>query len=100
MSPRDIPAVGIDLGTTYSAIAILDHEGRPKTLVNSEGDRTTPSVLLFNGTNVIVGAQAELAKSTQFEAIAEYTKRDLGKRSYHKQIAGFEFHPRHYLALF
>ena len=93
MSPRDIPAVGIDLGTTYSAIAILDHEGRPKTLVNSEGDRTTPSVLLFNGTNVIVGAQAELAKSTQFEAIAEYTKRDLGKRSYHKQIAGFEYPP-------
>ena len=78
MSPRDIPAVGIDLGTTYSAIAILDNEGRPKTLVNSAGDRAPPSVLLFNGPDVLVGAQAELAKSTQFEAIAEYTKRDVG----------------------
>ena len=36
--PSPVPAVGIDLGTTYSAIARLDETGRPVTLVNAEGD--------------------------------------------------------------
>ena len=73
MSQRDIPAVGIDLGTTYSAVAILDEKDCPQTLLNAEGDRTTPSILLFEGENIVVGKQAELAKGSQFKAIAEYT---------------------------
>ena len=99
MSQRDIPAVGIDLGTTYSAVAILDEKDCPQTLLNAEGDRTTPSILLFEGENIVVGKQAELAKGSQFKAIAEYTKRDLGNRSYHKQMNGFEYPPETLLAL-
>ena len=45
MSSTDIPAVGIDLGTTYSAVARLDDLGRPQTLINAEGDKITPSVM-------------------------------------------------------
>ena len=93
MSQREIPPVGIDLGTTYSAVAMLDDKDCPQTLLNSEGERTTPSVLLFDGPNVVVGKQAENAKDTRFESIVEYTKRDLGKRSYHKQIEGVEYPP-------
>ena len=37
MTNTSTPAVGIDLGTTYSAIATLDDNGRPVTLVNAEG---------------------------------------------------------------
>ena len=52
--------VGIDLGTTYSAIAHLDATGRPVMLVNSQGDNTTPSVVLFDDQgNVIVGKIAQ-----------------------------------------
>ena len=43
------PAVGIDLGTTYSAVAYIDDTGRAITLVNAEGDLVTPSVVLFEG---------------------------------------------------
>ena len=48
--------VGIDLGTTYSAIAKLDDTGRPIIIDNSEGGNITPSVVLFESeNNVIVG---------------------------------------------
>ena len=51
-------AVGIDLGTTYSAIAWLDDAGLPQTLVNAEGDKLTPSAVLFEGDLVVVGKEA------------------------------------------
>ena len=98
MTYETISAVGIDLGTTYSAVAILDESGNPKTLPNSEGDLTTPSILLFNDQDVVVGREAEAAKASRYSSIAEYTKRDLGKRSYHKQIEGFEYPPEALLA--
>ena len=49
MSDESSAAVGIDLGTTYSAVAHLDAHGRPVTLVNAEGDLVTPSVVLAPG---------------------------------------------------
>ena len=55
MSNQSALAVGIDLGTTFSAVAYLDDLGRPLTLQNGEGDKVTPSVLLFEGNDVIVG---------------------------------------------
>ncbi|MCA9046967.1 MAG: Hsp70 family protein, partial [Planctomycetaceae bacterium] len=39
--------VGIDLGTTYSAIAQLDADGNPVSLTNSDGKTITPSVVLL-----------------------------------------------------
>ena len=42
-------AVGIDLGTTFSAIAHIDNYGKPQILPNSESERITPSVILFDG---------------------------------------------------
>lgn len=40
-------AIGIDLGTTYSAVAILQEDGKPAILPNIEGQNITPSVVLF-----------------------------------------------------
>ncbi|MCA9135214.1 MAG: Hsp70 family protein, partial [Planctomycetales bacterium] len=52
------PAVGIDLGTTFSAVAFLDAQGRPETIRNSEGDLTTPSAVFFDHKRPIVGLEA------------------------------------------
>lgn len=86
-------AVGIDLGTTYSAVSVLDDLGRPQTLNNAEGDKVTPSVMLFEGEDIIVGKEAVKAMATEMDAIAECPKRDLGYRMFHKEIAGRQYPP-------
>lgn len=51
-------AVGIDLGTTYSCIAYLNEHGEPITLSNAEGESSTPSAILIDGDEVVVGTEA------------------------------------------
>ena len=87
------PAVGIDLGTTYSVIAMLDDLGRPQTLDNAEGEKLTPSSMLFEGTDVIVGKEAIKAMATDMLLIADAPKRDLGRRMYHKVLGGRQYPP-------
>ena len=72
-------AVGIDLGTTNSVIAVVEG-GKPDVIVNSEGTRTTPSVVAFKGSERLVGniakRQAAMnATNTFFEV-----KRFIGRR--------------------
>ncbi|HVA46779.1 MAG TPA: Hsp70 family protein [Pirellulales bacterium] len=83
-----VPAVGIDLGTTYSAVAYLDPQGRPVCLPNVEGDLLTPSVVLFDDDGVVVGKQAVAAASLEPERVAESVKREMGGKHYHRQING------------
>ena len=52
------PAVGIDLGTTFSVVASLDRDGKPITIPNDEGDLSTPSVVYFDSDCVVVGEEA------------------------------------------
>ena len=47
-------AVGIDLGTTNSVVAVLEG-GEPAVVANAEGNRTTPSIVAFKGEEVLVG---------------------------------------------
>lgn len=51
-------AVGIDLGTTYSCIAHLNEQGEPVAIPNQEGEISTPSVVMFDGDDEIVGTEA------------------------------------------
>ena len=92
-------AVGIDLGTTYSVIARLDNLGRPVTLVNAEGDKITPSVVFFDGANIVVGKEAAKALATDAPAVADCAKRDMGQRFYHKLLGGRQFPPEAIQAL-
>jgi molecular chaperone DnaK len=87
------PAIGIDLGTTYSAIAQLDDTGRPVTLVNAEGDLVTPSIVLFEPDNVVVGKEALKAISTDAQLIAQCAKRELGDRVFDKVLGGRKYPP-------
>jgi molecular chaperone DnaK len=93
MTEADIPAVGIDLGTTYSVIARLDERGQPITLVNAEGDRLTPSVVLIDGDDVVVGKEAMKAMGTEADRVAQCAKRDMGQRAYHRAIDGKQYPP-------
>lgn len=47
--------IGIDLGTTNSAVAYMNDNDNPEIIPNSEGERTTPSVILIQGDKAIVG---------------------------------------------
>ena len=87
------PAVGIDLGTTFSVVAHLDSQGRPWTIASQEGDPTTPSVVLFDDGQVIVGSEA--AKAAEFEpgSVASFAKRDMGNRHFHRAIGGEHLPP-------
>ncbi len=85
--------VGIDLGTTYSVVACLDELGRPRTLMNSEGEPATPSVLLLDDAGTVVGTEAVKALSDEAERVADCVKRELGKALFSKVINGRQFPP-------
>ncbi len=87
------PAVGIDLGTTYSVVARLDDLGRPQTLMNAEGDKLTPSVVLLDGADIVVGKEAVKAMGTDMDRVAECAKRDVGQRMFHKSLGGRQYPP-------
>jgi molecular chaperone DnaK len=93
MNKPSRPAVGIDLGTTYSALAYLDDLRRPQTLINAEGDKLTPSAILFEGDEVIVGKEAIKALATEAQHVAQCAKRDLGLRVFHRPLGGREYPP-------
>lgn len=86
-------AVGIDLGTTYSLVAHLDSTGRPWTVLNSEGDITTPSVVFFDKKSVVVGKEAVKVAEFEPEMIAQFAKRDMGRQSFQKTIRGEQLPP-------
>ncbi len=88
MPPNQKLAIGIDLGTTYSAIAWLDTLGRPEIIVNADGDKLTPSAVLFEGEDaVIVGREALKALASEADHVALCAKREVGNRFYHRTLA-------------
>jgi molecular chaperone DnaK len=91
--PADVQAIGIDLGTTFSALAHLDSAGRPQLIENVEGDKITPSVVLFDEHEVVVGREAVKAMGSDFCRIAECMKRDMGHREYRREVNGKTFPP-------
>lgn len=80
-------AIGIDLGTTYSAVAILQQDGKPAILPNCEGQNTTPSVVMFpdfaNGKDEpLVGEMAKHSAATAPQDVVQFIKRHIGDPSY------------------
>lgn len=93
MSKSKEPPVGIDLGTTYSAVATLEADGRAKTLLNEEGELITPSVVFFDRTTAVVGREAMKAAEQEPERLACFAKREMGENAFHKTICGQAFPP-------
>ena len=64
--------IGIDLGTTNSCVAVMEGD-TPKVIENSEGDRTTPSIVAFTKDNeVLVGQSAKRQAVTNPERTVYY----------------------------
>ncbi len=69
--------IGIDLGTTNSCVAVLEG-GEPKVIPNSEGNRTTPSVVAFKGDEELVGETAKRQAVTNVKNTISSIKRKMG----------------------
>jgi molecular chaperone DnaK len=87
------PIVGIDLGTTFSVIAYLDPQGRPVTVVNAEGELSTPSAVFLDPAGAVVGTEALKAGEAEPERLASYPKRDMGRDAYHQPVRGEQLPP-------
>ena len=71
--------IGIDLGTTNSCVAVMDGN-EPTVIANSEGDRTTPSVVAFKGSDRLVGKPAKNQMVTNPENTIYSIKRFMGRK--------------------
>lgn len=75
-------AIGIDLGTTYSAVSIMTKTGITEILDNQDGDKLTPSVVFFQSfegkDEPLVGIQAKNLAATQPENVVQFVKRQIG----------------------
>ncbi|MGD9126782.1 MAG: Hsp70 family protein [Planctomycetia bacterium] len=87
------PPVGIDLGTTLSALAYVDSTGRPVTVPNQLGDMLTPSAIAFEDGLVIVGREALKGSMIEPDAFADCFKRDIGRMTYHRDVNGYKVPP-------
>ena len=91
--------VGIDLGTSFSAISTLDDHGQPVTLPNREGEMLTPSAILLEDGAAVVGLPAlDMAAETP-DKVATLIKRRMGQTSYGRPVAGRDFRPETLSAL-
>lgn len=92
--------VGIDLGTSSSAIATLDAEGEPQILMNAAGALITPSVVVMSDEGqVIVGPTADWMYSADPEKVITGIKRQMGNPEYTKSIAGRQLNAEFFSAL-
>lgn len=87
-------AVGIDLGTTNSVVSVLEG-GEPTVIANSEGSRTTPSVVAFakNG-EVLVGQSAKNQAVTNVDRTIRSVKRHIGENDWHVDIDDKKYTPQ------
>jgi molecular chaperone DnaK len=90
--------IGIDLGTTYSAIAYINADGKSEIIANAEGERITPSVVLFEDNNVVVGSYAKSVAVSEGEKVVQFIKRRMGD-DYRTHQNGKDYTPEEISAL-
>ncbi|MFD0897360.1 molecular chaperone DnaK [Loigolactobacillus binensis] len=89
--------IGIDLGTTNSAVAVLEGS-EPKIITNPEGNRTTPSVVSFKNGETQVGEVAKRQAITNPNTVASI-KRHMGEAGYKVEVDGKSYTPQEISAM-
>ncbi|MCH7568801.1 MAG: molecular chaperone DnaK [Nanoarchaeota archaeon] len=89
--------IGIDLGTTFSAVSVLEG-GKPKIIPNSEGNNTTPSVVSIKGDEVLVGEIARRQAVANPKNTIRSIKRLMGEKN-KTNIDGKEYGPEQISAM-
>lgn len=89
--------IGIDLGTTNSAVAVLEGK-ESKIITNPEGNRTTPSVVSFKNGETQVGEVAKRQAITNPNTISSI-KRHMGEEGYKVNVEGKEYTPQEISAM-
>ena len=86
--------LGIDLGTTFCAVAHLDDRSRPVTVPNHDGDILTPSAIYLSPDgDAVVGQPALDLAMEQPERVATMVKRQMGRPEFTREVAGRMFRP-------
>lgn len=91
MANKKAGIVGIDLGTTFSALAILNAIGKPEIVPNADGERLTPSTIFFDEEDkglIRVGVEAINSRYLNAERSVRWIKRHMGDANYRKSIDG------------
>ena len=81
--------IGIDLGTTYSAVSTIDEYGKPVILKNADGEHLTPSVVYFDPHgNAIAGAEAKEMMLSGEDNVIMFFKREMGNPEFAFHVNG------------
>jgi molecular chaperone DnaK len=92
--------IGIDLGTTYSAVAVPGDGGKPEILINRDGDRITPSVVFFDEDVILVGSMAKRSAATAPLDVVQFVKRQMGSPDWRFETStGKQFTPEEVSAI-
>ena len=83
------PPIGIDLGTTYSAIAAINPAGKPEIVPNGDGERVTASAVFFQSDgSTIVGQSAIDVAGAYPDRVVPWVKREMGNDDWCFEVDG------------
>ena len=84
--------LGIDLGTTNSAVALVNAHGAPEMIANREGEYVTPSVIFFEDEQPVVGTAAKHSAPLDPENVVQLVKRQMGNPEWSFPTPGGRFY--------
>lgn len=91
--------IGIDLGTTYSAVSYMNVQGKPQIILNRDEKKSTPSVVFVDGTDVVIGEKARKKALQWPQKICRCVKRFMGFRECVLKESKVEYSPEAISAL-
>lgn len=74
--------IGIDLGTTFSAVGYINDDGKPTVIMDKDGQPMIPSVIYFGDEHPIVGDEAKVRQTFGDVEVASFFKRSMGQESF------------------